>query len=101
MTVEAEPRDPPPAGARAGFHPNVIALGLTSFFTDVSTEMLVPVMPLFITATLGASVGPPSTSFFTSASAASTHLRSWSLRVNVLMRNAPAARCCWKRLEML
>ena len=56
MTVEAQPRDPPPAGARAGFHPNVIALGLTSFFTDVSTEMLVPVMPLFITATLGASV---------------------------------------------
>jgi MFS family permease len=39
-----------------GFHSNVIALGLTSFFTDVSTEMLIPVMPLFITATLGASV---------------------------------------------
>jgi len=52
----AEPRDPPAAGAWAGFHPNVIALGLTSLFTDVSTEMLVPVMPLFITATLGASV---------------------------------------------
>jgi MFS family permease len=40
----------------SGFHPNVIALGLTSFFTDISTEMLIPVMPLFITATLGASV---------------------------------------------
>jgi len=40
----------------SGFHPNVVALGLTSFFTDVSTEMLIPVMPLFITATLGASV---------------------------------------------
>jgi MFS family permease len=53
---EAEPRDPSAAGGRAGFHPNVIALGLTSLFTDVSTEMLVPVMPLFITATLGASV---------------------------------------------
>ncbi len=39
-----------------GFHPNVIALGVTSFFTDISTEMLVPVMPLFITATLGASL---------------------------------------------
>ena len=50
MTVGAEPR------RWAGFHPNVVALGLTSFFTDVSTEMLVPVMPLFITATLGASV---------------------------------------------
>ena len=50
MTVGAEPR------RWAGFHPNVVALGLVSFFTDVSTEMLVPVMPLFITATLGASV---------------------------------------------
>ena len=50
MTVGAEPR------RLAGFHPNVVALGLTSFFTDVSTEMLVPVIPLFVTATLGASV---------------------------------------------
>jgi MFS family permease len=46
----------PPAGGIAGFHPNVVALGLVSLFTDVSSEMLVPVMPLFITATLGASV---------------------------------------------
>ncbi len=45
----------PPRGL-AGFHPNVIALGLVSLFTDVSSEMLVPVMPLFVTATLGASV---------------------------------------------
>jgi hypothetical protein len=50
VTVGAEPR------RWGGFHPNVVALGLTSFFTDISTEMLVPVMPLFITATLGASV---------------------------------------------
>jgi len=50
VTVGAEPR------RLAGFHPNVVALGLTSFFTDVSTEMLVPVIPLFVTATLGASV---------------------------------------------
>src|ERR1051326_7226109 len=49
------PGEPPPRTI-AGFHPNVVALGLTSFFTDVSTEMLIPVMPLFITATLGASV---------------------------------------------
>ncbi len=48
----------PPAAPRtiAGFHPNVVALGLTSFFTDISSEMLVPVMPLFVTVTLGASV---------------------------------------------
>src|SRR5437016_7419727 len=51
----APPGEPPPRTI-AGFHPNVVALGLTSLFTDVSTEMLVPVMPLFITATLGASV---------------------------------------------
>ena len=50
MSTKPEPR------SWSGFHPNVIALGLTSFFTDISTEMLVPVMPLFITATLGASV---------------------------------------------
>ena len=49
---------PPPAPGRTigGFHPNVVALGFTSLFTDVSSEMLVPVMPLFVTATLGASV---------------------------------------------
>lgn len=47
---------PPEPRLVAGFHPNVVALGLTSFFTDISSEMLVPVLPLFITATLGASV---------------------------------------------
>ncbi|MEQ1832078.1 MAG: MFS transporter [Candidatus Eisenbacteria bacterium] len=60
----SEPAVPPPVpGATepaprtiAGFHPNVIALGLTSLFTDISSEMIVPVLPLFITATLGASV---------------------------------------------
>ena len=31
-------------------------LGLNSFFTDVSTEMIVPLLPLFITQTLGAPV---------------------------------------------
>ncbi len=30
-------------------------LGINSFFTDVSTEMIVPLLPLFITHTLGAS----------------------------------------------
>lgn len=45
-----------PARSWFGFHRNVVALGLTSFFTDISSEMLVPVMPLFVTVTLGASV---------------------------------------------
>lgn len=34
---------------------NVIILGLTSFFTDISTEMVYPLIPLFLTTTLGAS----------------------------------------------
>lgn len=53
---EAAPAPGVPAKGVAGFHPNVVALGLVSLLTDVSSEMLVPVMPLFITATLGASV---------------------------------------------
>ncbi len=36
--------------------PNVVALGWTSLLTDVSTEMLTPILPLFVTVTLGASV---------------------------------------------
>ena len=60
MTPPAEPLAPAPvserAGPFAGIHRNVFALGLTSLFTDVSSEMLVPVLPLFITGTLHASV---------------------------------------------
>jgi MFS family permease len=33
----------------------VIALGAVSFFTDVSSEMIYPLLPLFLTTTLGAS----------------------------------------------
>ncbi len=48
---------PPPAAAPAAspFNRNVVSLGITSLLTDVSTEMLIPVLPLFITVTLGAS----------------------------------------------
>ena len=35
--------------------PNVIALAAVSFFTDASSEMIYPLLPLFLTATLGAS----------------------------------------------
>lgn len=49
----APPLPPPPT---PGVHPNVVALGVTSLLTDVSSEMLVPIVPLFVTATLGASV---------------------------------------------
>ena len=36
---------------------NVIALTLVSFFTDFSSEIIYPLLPLFLTTTLGASVG--------------------------------------------
>lgn len=53
---------PPPEPKRlskgpfTGIHRNVVALGMTSLLTDISSEMLVPILPLFITGTLGASV---------------------------------------------
>jgi MFS family permease len=34
---------------------NVVALTLVSFFTDVSSEMIYPLLPIFLTGTLGAS----------------------------------------------
>ncbi|MBI5170287.1 MAG: MFS transporter [Candidatus Eisenbacteria bacterium] len=43
-------------GPFAGLHRNVVALGATSLLTDISSEMLVPILPLFVTATLHASV---------------------------------------------
>ena len=39
-----------------GIQPNVLALGAASFFNDVSSEMIFPVLPVFLTAVLG--VGP-------------------------------------------
>ncbi len=48
--------DPPPAPPGSPYNRNVVALGVTSLFTDVSSEMIIPVLPLFITATLGAPV---------------------------------------------
>jgi MFS family permease len=35
----------------------VVALGAVSFFTDVSSDMITPLLPVFLTATLGASAG--------------------------------------------
>jgi MFS family permease len=43
------------APAATPYNRNVVSLGITSLLTDVSTEMLIPVLPLFITITLGAS----------------------------------------------
>lgn len=36
---------------------NIVLLGLVSLFVDMSTEMVYPLVPLFLTATLGASPG--------------------------------------------
>jgi len=46
------PPPPPPARSRLGR--NVIALGAVSFLTDVSSEMIYPLLPVFLTAVLGA-----------------------------------------------
>ena len=40
---------------RGGITRNVVALGFVSLFTDLSTEMILPVLPLFITGVLKAS----------------------------------------------
>src|SRR5882762_8811328 len=45
------PSDRPPTDRR-----NVVAMGFASLFTDVSTEMMIPVLPAFVTGTLRASV---------------------------------------------
>lgn len=39
-----------------GIKKNVFVLGLVSFFTDISSEMLYPIIPVFLTSVLGAPV---------------------------------------------
>jgi MFS family permease len=53
--VSEAPSSPSPS-VLGGINRNVIALGVVSLLTDVSSEMIVPVMPLFITGILGASL---------------------------------------------
>ena len=49
--------DPPPArDGFPGLPRNVVALGFVSLLTDVSTEMIVPVLPLFVVGVLKASM---------------------------------------------
>ena len=40
--------------ARARLHRNIVALGAVSLLTDFSSEMIYPLLPVFLTATLGA-----------------------------------------------
>ena len=37
-----------------GIKKNIVILGAASFFTDISSEMLYPIIPIFLTAVLGA-----------------------------------------------
>lgn len=52
IDAEAEARRP----LAAGLSRNVVVLGVVSFFADVSSEMVYPIVPLFLTSTLGAPV---------------------------------------------
>ena len=58
MTERVDASDPSiavPAGSGARLPRNVIALSLVSFFTDASSEIIYPLLPLFLTTVLGAS----------------------------------------------
>src|ERR1041384_7176093 len=52
-TKIAAPRKPP-IWSPIGLPRNVFAAGLVSLFNDIATEMIVPVLPLFLTGVLGA-----------------------------------------------
>src|SRR5665213_1408312 len=49
--------DTPADGSPRQLGRNVYALGAVSFFTDVSSEMIYPLLPVFLTTVLGASAG--------------------------------------------
>jgi len=55
---DKSPLDAAPSVARdsvvPGVERNVFRLGIVSFFTDISSEMIYPLVPIFITETLGA-----------------------------------------------
>jgi MFS family permease len=53
LTVESLAEEPSPV---PGISRNVFVLGLVSFAADISSEMLYPVLPIFLTATLGTPV---------------------------------------------
>src|SRR5262245_38508146 len=55
-----EPRSANPASAQAarpGLGRNVYALALVSFLNDVASEMIYPLLPVFLTTVLGANAG--------------------------------------------
>ena len=56
-TTSTENTGPAASGKRPTLGRNVYALGAVSFFTDVATEMIYPLLPVFLTSVLGASAG--------------------------------------------
>ena len=49
------PQRPVPVTSRFGVHPDVLKLGLVSFLTDLSSEMIFSVFAIFFTTIAGAS----------------------------------------------
>src|SRR4051812_10515135 len=57
-TPQSDPQsDPDDGAAPRTLGRNVYALAAVSFFTDVSSEMIYPLLPVFLTTVLGASAG--------------------------------------------
>jgi MFS family permease len=57
MHAQAEKQPVEDRANRRRLHPTVIATGWASFFNDVSSEMIYPLLPMFLTSTLGVGVG--------------------------------------------
>jgi MFS family permease len=55
VTVRDRPRQTPGTGRRARVAAPVLLLGVTSMFTDISSEMVAAILPLFVTVGLGLS----------------------------------------------
>jgi len=53
--IQVSPKDLGKPARRPSLGRNVYALALVSFFTDVSSEMIYPLLPVFLTTVLGAS----------------------------------------------
>lgn len=51
-----EPDEPITGSTKEEVSRNVVIMGVVSFFTDVASEMIYPILPIFITTTLGAPV---------------------------------------------
>ena len=75
MMQTTEPKPPRPR-----LSPTVKLLGAVSFLNDVASEMITPILPLFLTTRLGA--GPAAVGLIEGlAEAASSLLKGWSGRV--------------------